>query len=51
VHRTEARREYAYDAKPHSGGKLVAAPQEARGRGWIVPDMARYWNKVFTFEP
>jgi hypothetical protein len=41
VHHTDAKREYAYDDRPQSTGKLVEALREAPGRGWIVVDMAQ----------
>ena len=44
VHHTDAKREYAYDAKPQSTA-LRAAPE----RGWIVVDMAQDWNRMFAF--
>jgi hypothetical protein len=50
VHHTDAEREYAYDAKPKSSGKLVAALAEASKRGWVVVDMKKDWKKVFSFE-
>jgi hypothetical protein len=49
VHHTDAKREYAYDAKPQSTGKLVEALREAPDRGWVVVDMAQDWNRVFAF--
>jgi phosphoglycolate phosphatase-like HAD superfamily hydrolase len=48
VHHTDAKREYAYDAKPHSTGKLVEALREAPARGWFVVDMAQDWKRVFA---
>jgi phosphoserine phosphatase len=47
VHHTDAEREYAYDARTKSTGKLVAALEEAPSRGWLVVDMQRDWNTVF----
>jgi phosphoglycolate phosphatase-like HAD superfamily hydrolase len=49
VHHTDAKREYAYDDKPQSTGKLVEALSEAPERGWLVVDMAQDWNRVFAF--
>jgi hypothetical protein len=49
VHHTDAKREYAYDDKPQSTGKLVEALRSAPGRGWLVVDMAQDWNRVFAF--
>lgn len=48
VHHTDGQREYAYDAKTKSTGKLVAALDEAPTRGWLVVDMQRDWNTIFT---
>ncbi len=47
VHHTDADREYAYDAKPHSSGKLVDALKEAPQRGWAVVDMKADWKQIF----
>jgi phosphoglycolate phosphatase-like HAD superfamily hydrolase len=47
VHHTDAEREYAYDAKPASSGKLTTALVEARQRGWTVVDMRSDWKRVF----
>jgi phosphoglycolate phosphatase-like HAD superfamily hydrolase len=49
VHHTDAKREYAYDDKPQSTGKLVEALHAARGRGWVVVDMAQDWSRIFAF--
>jgi len=48
VHHTDADREYAYDAKPGSTGKLVEALTEAPRRGWVVVDMKSDWRQVFS---
>ena len=48
VHHTDAEREYAYDKVAKSSGKLVTALVDAPKRGWVVVDMKRDWNKVFT---
>lgn len=50
IHHTDAEREYEYDAKPKSSGKLVEALEEAPERGWVVVDMKSGWKKVFSFE-
>jgi hypothetical protein len=50
VHHTDAAREFAYDAKPKSSGKLVDALKEAPQRGWSVVDMKNDWERVFAFE-
>jgi phosphoserine phosphatase len=47
VHHTDPDREYAYDRKSLFG-KLDRALAEAQQRGWIVVDMKRDWQKVFT---
>jgi haloacid dehalogenase-like hydrolase len=48
VHHTDGEREYAYDAHTQSTGKLVQALAEAEAQGWLVADMARDWNTVFS---
>jgi hypothetical protein len=48
VHHTDAEREYAYDAKPKSSGKLATALADAPKRGWIVVDMKNDWSEVFA---
>ena len=50
VHHTDGDREYAYDAKPKSSGKLVDALKEAPQRDWSVVDMKNDWKRVFAFE-
>lgn len=47
VHHTDAAREYAYDAHPGSGGKLVKGMEEAKAKGWTVVDMKQDWKTVF----
>ena len=47
VHHTDSEREYAYDAKTKSTGKLVEALEEAPKRGWLVVDMKQDWNAIF----
>lgn len=47
VHHTDGQREYAYDARPSSSGKLVEGLRQAPDRGWLVVDMARDWSVVF----
>ncbi len=51
IHHTDAEREYAYDAKPKSSGKLVEALEDAPKRGWFVVDMKSDWKRVFTSSP
>jgi len=50
VHHTDADREYAYDDKPKSSGKLIEAIKEAPNRGWSVVNMKTDWKKVFAFD-
>jgi hypothetical protein len=50
VHHTDAGREYAYDAKTKSSGKLVEALAAAPKRGWVLADMKADWKKVFPFD-
>lgn len=47
VRHTDADREYSYDARPRSTGKLVEALAAAPRRGWIVVDMQHDWRAVF----
>lgn len=47
VHHTDDVREYAYDAKPKSSGKLIDALKEAPDRGWTVVNMKEDWKTVF----
>lgn len=51
VHHTDGDREYAYDAKPPSSGKLITALAAAPQRGWTVADMKVDWATVFSEEP
>ena len=50
VHHTDSEREYAYDAKPKSSGKLITALKAAPKYGWTVVDMKEDWTKVFPEE-
>lgn len=50
VHHTDEEREYAYDEKPKSSGKLIEGLKEAPTRSWTVVDMKRDWNRVFRFD-
>jgi hypothetical protein len=50
VHHTDGEREYAYDARTKSTGKLVEALKEAPRRGWFVVDMKEDWNTIFRPE-
>lgn len=47
IHHTDAEREYAYDAKTNSTGKLVEALKEAAQQGWLVVDMKQDWKVIF----
>jgi hypothetical protein len=49
LHHDDADREYAYDRESHVG-RLDAALDEARERGWTVISMQNDWNRVFVFE-
>ena len=46
VHHTDAEREWAYDRESHVG-RLDAALDEAREKGWTVVDMAGDWARVW----
>jgi hypothetical protein len=48
VHHTDGEREYTYDAKPLSSGKLVTALADAPQRGWAVVDMRKDWRSIFS---
>jgi phosphoserine phosphatase len=50
VHHTDSEREYAYDAKTKSTGKLVKALKEAPERGWLIVDMKQNWKTIFRPE-
>jgi hypothetical protein len=50
VHHTDAEREYAYDRKPKSSGKLDLGFAEAKKNGWTMVDMKKDWKRVFAFE-
>ena len=50
IHHTDVEREYAYDAKTKSTGKLVKALEEAAQRGWTVVDMKNDWKVIFPFD-
>ena len=47
VHHTDAEREYTYDRNSHIG-RLDKALDEAAQRGWIVVDMKKDWNQIFS---
>ncbi|TWT73198.1 HAD family hydrolase [Allorhodopirellula solitaria] len=48
IHHTDAEREYAYDAKPKSSGKLITALEAAPTHGWTVVDMKKDWETVLA---
>ena len=47
VHHTDAEREYGYDAKPMSSGRLVTALAAASKNGSTLVDMKADWKIVF----
>ena len=49
VHCTDAEREYAYDRKSHVG-TLDEALDHTDANGWIIVDVKKAWQKVFSFE-
>jgi hypothetical protein len=51
LHHTDAEREYAYDSKPKSTGKLVEALADAPKRGWTIVDMKQDWKVVLGASP
>jgi phosphoglycolate phosphatase-like HAD superfamily hydrolase len=50
VHHTDAEREWAYDRKAISFGRLDKGLDEAVAKGWTVVDMRKDWNMVFAPE-
>jgi hypothetical protein len=46
LHHTDAAREFAYDRDSHVG-KLDRGLDEGPGRGWVIVDMARDWEKIW----
>jgi phosphoglycolate phosphatase-like HAD superfamily hydrolase len=48
VHHTDAEREWAYDRKAASFGRLDKGLDEAAAKGWTVVDMRKDWNMVFA---
>lgn len=48
IHHTDAEREYQYDLKPQSSGKLDEALKRAPERGWTVVSMKDDWKTVFA---
>lgn len=49
VHHTDGDREFAYDRAGHVG-RLARGLDDAPRRGWIVVDIKRDWNRVFSFD-
>jgi hypothetical protein len=47
VHHTDAVREFAYDRDSHIG-KLDKALDAAPAEGWVVVDMAKDWDTIYT---
>jgi phosphoglycolate phosphatase-like HAD superfamily hydrolase len=47
VHHTDAEREFAYDRESHIG-RLAEGLDQAGKRGWVVVDMARDWDRIWT---
>jgi phosphoglycolate phosphatase-like HAD superfamily hydrolase len=50
VHHTDAAREWAYDRQSHIG-RLDAAWDEAKQKGWSVVDMKSEWKRIYPAEP
>ncbi|WP_431299250.1 HAD family hydrolase [Tabrizicola sp. BL-A-41-H6] len=47
LHHTDAEREFAYDRESHIG-KLDRGLDESASKGWIIVDMARDWDVVWS---
>ena len=47
VHHTDADREWAYD-RDSPVGKLVRGLDEGPDRGWLIVDMERDWNRIWS---
>ena len=47
VHHTDAEREFAYDRDSHVG-RLDRGLDEGPGRGWLIIDMAKDWERVWS---
>jgi haloacid dehalogenase-like hydrolase/2'-5' RNA ligase superfamily len=50
IHHTDADREWAYDRKASSFGRLDKGLDEATAKGWTIVDMKNDWNTIFAFE-
>lgn len=49
IHHTDAKREVAYDRQSHFG-RLNRGLDDAAKNGWIIVDMQRDWEQVFSFQ-
>lgn len=49
IHHTDAQREVAYDRQSHFG-RLNRGLDEAAMNGWLVVDMQKDWERVFSFQ-
>ena len=49
VHHTDAKREWAYDRKSHTG-KLDKGLDYAKDHNWTMVDMAKEWKVIYPFE-
>jgi hypothetical protein len=49
LHHTDGAREFAYDRDSHVG-RLSRGLDEGPGRGWLIVDMARDWERVWAGE-
>jgi phosphoglycolate phosphatase-like HAD superfamily hydrolase len=47
IHHTDAEREWAYDRESHVG-RLDRGLDEADARGWVVVDMQKDWQTIFS---
>ncbi|MFC3616427.1 HAD family hydrolase [Lutimaribacter marinistellae] len=47
VHHTDAEREYAYDRESHVG-RLVDGLDKGPDMGWLIVDMAKDWERIYT---
>jgi hypothetical protein len=48
VHHTDADNEFAYDRQSHVG-TLDKVLDEADANGWLIVDMKKDWNQIFSF--
>jgi len=47
VHHTDAKWEYAYDRQAHFG-RLDKTLNIAKRRGWVIVDMQKDWQRIFS---